>query len=233
MNIFCHFNEFKIRFLYIFFCFCVTFLISYLYVDVFLFLVIKPLNTNFIFMNLFEGFYCFFIMSLFLSLFFIYFFSINSFFDFIKSGLTKSEKNVFLFIIKVEYLICLFSILFSYYFLLPRLVHFFLSFEQSKVENLFNFFFQARLLDYLVIFYSTFILSFFLFQIPFSIFLAINFNIVQKGFFIKFRREFIVFFFLIGCFFSPPDVYSQIFLAFPCIYFYEFIIFIVIFTENL
>lgn len=232
MNIFWHFNELKIRFIYIFVCFFCTFLVSYINIDIFIFLMIKPLNTNFIFINLFEGFYCFFTTSIFLSCFFLFFIVLYSIFDFIKPGLTKNENKVLVFIIKVEFCINLLSIFFSYQIFLPHLISFLLSFEQNKNEHLFNFFFQARLLDYILISLSIFYLIFILFQFPFFIFLCIQFQIVSFNFFVQFRREFIVLFFLIGCLLSPPDIYSQILLAFPCVLLYELIIFIFIFLEN-
>nr|NP_066484.1 SecY-independent transporter protein [Rhodomonas salina]AAG17755.1 SecY-independent transporter protein [Rhodomonas salina] len=232
MNLFYHFAEFKIRFFYLFICFIFTFVSAYINIDAFIFLIIKPLNTNFVFMNLFEGFYCFFVMSFFLSLFFSFFLGVYSFFSFIKCGLTRNEKNVFLFVLKLEFVVGLFSIFFSYNIFLPQFIYFLLSFEQSKTDNLFNFFFQARLLDYIFVFWSIFFSAFFLFQIPFLIFLCVQFRIIDNNFLIRLRREFIIFFFLIGCILSPPDIYSQILLAFPCVFLYEIVIFFFIFTKN-
>lgn len=233
MNIFWHFTEFKLRFFYICFSFILTLLISYTNIDVFLFLITEPLKTNFIFINLFEGFYCFFIMSFFLSCFFILLVTFYSMFSFFKSGLTKNERDVFFFVIKLEFVISILSIVFSYQVFLPHLIHFLLSFEQNKIDNFFNFFFQARLLDYILISWSIFCLFFLLFQIPFLIFLSIQFQIVKNNFFIRFRREFIIFFLFVGCVLSPPDIYSQILIAFPCVFLYELVIFLVVFTENL
>lgn len=233
MNIYWHFSEVRIRLLYICFCFFSTFLVCYINVDVFIFLIIRPLRTNFIFINLFEGFYCFFLMSFFLSCFLTLFMVIYSTFDFVKSGLTKNEKNVLEFLFKLEIIISFFSIFFCYRLFLPHLIYFLLSFEQNKAENLFNFFFQPRLLDYILIFWSVFYLVFFLFQVPFLIFMCVQFRIVENSFFIRFRREFIVIFFFLGCLFSPPDIYSQVLLAFPCVFLYEAIIFSFIFVKNL
>lgn len=233
VNFFGHFNEFKIRFFYLSLSFICTFFISYANVDVFLFIIVKFLKVDFIFINLFEGFYCFLFMTLFLTCFFSFFVLVYSIFEFLKSGLTKNEKTILKFLIKGEFLIQLLTFFFSYKIFLPHLVNFLLSFEQNKNENFFNFFFQARLLDYIFIFWSTFSLIFFLFQIPFFIFLLIQFRLISNNFLIRFRREFIILFLFVGCIFSPPDLYSQILLAFPCFFFYEIMVFMFIFLDNL
>lgn len=233
MNIYLHFNELKIRFLYIVFSFFFTFMTSYLKIDVFLFLMSQILKTDFVFINLFEGLYCFFFSSFFLTCFFIFFIILYSIFDFLKCGLTKNERNIIFFLIKIEVFINFFCFFFSYQFFFPVLVNFLLSFEQNKNEHFFNFFFQARLFDFVLIFFSIFYMIFFFFQIPFIIFLSIQFEFVRFNFFVKYRREFIFIFFVLACFFSPPDLYSQFLLALPSIFLYESIIFIYVFLSNL
>ncbi len=195
-------------------------------------MIIKYFKTDFVFMSLFEGFYCFFLMSFFLACYFSLFVVVFSIFEFLKPGLTVNERNVSVFFIKGQFLIQFFSFLFLYKMFLPHLVKFLLAFEQNKNENFFNFYFQPRLLDYILVFWSVFYLIIFLFQISFFLFVLIQFRLVDIRFFIKNRREFIIFFLIIGCVFSPPDIYSQILLAFPCFLFYEIIIFFLIFINN-
>nr|YP_009476660.1 tatC [Storeatula sp. CCMP1868]AVM81153.1 tatC [Storeatula sp. CCMP1868] len=233
MNFFFHFNEIRIRFIYINFCFVLTFLASYNYSDILLFLMTKPLNKNFMFINIFEGFYCVFIVSVFLSLYFISFFSFYSLFDFLKPGLTKNETNLYLFIIRAEIFISLITFNFLYNIFLPHLIKFLLSFEQNQTNNLINFFFQARLLDYILVFWSLFCVIISLFQIPFLVFLSVQFKLVNNNFFIKFRREFIIFFFILGCLLSPPDILSQLLIVIPCLFFYEIFIFLFLFSINI
>lgn len=233
MNIYLHFNELKLRLFYYFFSFFLTFIISYLKIDVFLFLMSKLIKTNFVFIDLFEGLFCFFFSSLFLTCFFSLFIVLYSIFDFVKSGLTKNEKKIYIFFIKTEFIINCFCLFFSYKFFVPCLINFLLSFEQSKNEHFFNFFFQARLFDFVLIFFSIFYLVFFLFQLPFVVFVCVQFKLVKFNFFVQRRREFILIFFLLGCFFSPPDLCSQFLLAFPCFFVYEFIIFVYIFLANI
>ena len=144
MNFFYHLKEIKIRLIYILFCFFITFIFSYLYVETFIFLMVEPLNANFIFMTLFEGFYCFFFTAFLLTCFFTFFFFCYSIFDFLKPGLIKSEKSLFLFMIKLEINISFLAIFFSYNLFLPFTINFLLSFEQNKFDNFFNFFFSTQ-----------------------------------------------------------------------------------------
>jgi sec-independent protein translocase protein TatC len=168
MNLFYHINEIKVRFIYLFFCFIVTFIVSNLYIETFIFLIIKPLSLNFVFMNLFEGFYCFFLLAFFLTCFFTLFIFYFSIFDFLKPGMFKNETVLFLFVVKLEIKLSFLSILFSHNVFLPFTINFFLSFQQNKFDNLFNFFFQPKLLDYIL---------FFLFSI-FIFFLYFNFHLL-------------------------------------------------------
>lgn len=232
MNFFYHLKEIKIRLIYILFCFFITFIFSYLYVETFIFLMVEPLNANFIFMTLFEGFYCFFFTAFLLTCFFTFFFFCYSIFDFLKPGLIKSEKSLFLFMIKLEINISFLAIFFSYNLFLPFTINFLLSFEQNKFDNFFNFFFQPNLLDYIHFFFLSVFIFFFFFQFPLFVFLAVKTQLVGNDFFIKFRREFIFFFLLTGCLFSPPDFFSQILVALPICFLYEIIIFWFVFNNN-
>ncbi len=53
------------------------------------------------------------------------------------------------------------------------------------------------------------------FEIPVATFILINSNIVEKGALIKARPYIIVMFFIFAMFLTPPDVFSQLFLAMP------------------
>ena len=53
------------------------------------------------------------------------------------------------------------------------------------------------------------------FEIPVATFLLIRAGIVQKETLVKARPYLIVLFFIIGMLLTPPDIFSQLFLALP------------------
>jgi len=64
-----------------------------------------------------------------------------------------------------------------------------------------------------------------IFQIPLLFLLLIKFKKIDKISLKKFRKYYIILSFTIGAIFTPPDIFSQIFIAVIMILFYEIMVF--------
>jgi sec-independent protein translocase protein TatC len=237
LNIQFHFFELKLRFIYLCFSFFVTFLSSYLYSEILIYLYTLPLlkiqllsakliQSNFIFTNLSDVFHSHIYVTTSITLYFTFIIFIYHIFSYLSIGLFYYEKKRFLnfFYGLFLYFSCL--VFFITQFFLPIFIKFFLSFENIKQKNLFTIRYEANLFDYLVLNNLFIFFLVLICLIPPILFYISQINLVSSTFFKKHRRFFIISFFIIGGIFSPPDLYSQLLIAFPLLCCFEFILFI-------
>ena len=218
-------NELKARFCLISFSFIFTFMLVYFYKEVILFLMIKPnyinFNSNnlyFIFTNAIEIFYVYLNLTLFCCFQILIVYSTYHLSLFFSPALVIKEFK-FLYS-TVLYLVILWVILLNIlnFFIIPTSWGFFLSFQNSYAVNLH---FEAKLneylrfylnLYYLILYYSSFFVSlFFLFYYSIN-----NLNLVKNS-----RKFFYFNFILLSTVVTPPEVISQVFLSFFCVFIYE------------
>ena len=116
----------------------------------------------------------------------------------------------------------LIGLAFSFFFVLPLAVKFFLGFGSSDLQPLLS---VGKYLDFVI----TFVLPFgFIFELPLIIVVLAKLGIVGSAFLWKKQRLVIFMAFVIGAVISPtPDVFSQSMIAVPMILLYEISWFIV------
>jgi sec-independent protein translocase protein TatC len=237
LNIQFHFFELKLRFIYLCFSFFVTFISSYLHSEILIYLYTFPflkiqtissnlIQSNFIFTNLSDAFYSHIYVITSITLYFLFILLIYHIFSYLSLGLFRYEKERLLHFVYGLFLYFTCLLFFIIQFFLPLFLKFFLSFEKIKQKNLFTIRYEANLFDYIVLNNFFIVLLIFICLIPPTLFYICQINLVSNSFFKKHRRFFIISFFIIGGIFSPPDVYSQLLIAFPLLCCFEFILFI-------
>nr|YP_009476624.1 TatC [Chroomonas placoidea]AVM81117.1 TatC [Chroomonas placoidea] len=230
-----HFKELKYRILYISFSWLITFFFSYLnvtyiiYILTLPFLQIKKVNTNlnqsdFIFTNIFEAFSSYVLVSFVTTIYLLLPVISYSCFAFLKSGLMKHEQKYTIFMIKLFLLCCSLALLFTHQIFLPFILNFFLSFEELVKTNLFTLKLEPKILDYLCMIINSFFLFTLIFQIPFSLFLLLNQNLINVYFLEKNRKSFLIISVIAGGVLTPPDICTQLIIALPLCLFFEFIL---------
>lgn len=232
-----HFKEVRYRILYLSFSCLLTFFFSYLNITYLIYMFMLPFlnikkvdsilyQSDFIFTNVSEAFSSYILVSFIVTIYLLLPLILYSCFSFLKSGLTKHEKNSLAFIINFFLFCCILSIVFTHQIFLPLMLKFFLSFEELVKTNLFTLKLEPKILDFL---YMTvrFVFWFMLvFQMPFSLFFFLNQNLINLNLLEKNRKLFLLTFVIIGGFLSPPDVYTQLLIALPLCLFFEFILFL-------
>lgn len=130
---------------------------------------------------------------------------------FVAPGLYKHEKVL---VRNIAFLVSLFfalGVLFAYMVFLPLVVEYLVRFtNESSAFHVAPTI--SKTLGIVLVFAVVFGI---VFQLPLLMFLLSSLGIVKARAFIKFVRYFIVFAFIIGAIFTPPDVLSQILLALP------------------
>jgi len=212
-----HWYELKIRFFYLIISFVFTLVVSYFYSEVILYFYVAPFinefeEKKFIFTDLSEGFSSCLSVSFNTSILLWFILIVHSVNSFLICGLYKKEY----FILKSIFVLFSLSLIFSFYtynlFILPSIISFFGHFESSK---LFELSLEAKISDYLKLVFSCFYVISFTFQLPVIFFFLIYSNKIKVSFLMTKRKESIVFIFVLGALFSPPDILTQMLIVFP------------------
>ena len=229
-----YYLELKNRFTLLLFTWTFGVFICYLYKDVLLFLLIdssKHFNSNqensyFIFTNVSEIFYVYFELIFFIANQTVVIMCAYHTLLFLASGLYSFEflrlKNTLQFFI-ISW-IC--SILLLYNFVIPYTWEFFLSFQQTEANNqTVNFFFEAKIGEYLKYFIDLYYLCLINCQLLTIVVLILtNLSGTNKG--IKsFRKLFYFVFVIFSTLTTPPDIISQTILSLSLIVIYEILVF--------
>lgn len=146
---------------------------------------------------------------------------------FLTPGLYKFEQRYLFQMLSFFIFLLILSFIVTYIFIIPVVWNFFFTFENALgVVN-----FNLKMNEYLHTVYNLFFISLICFQLPFILKLGLDFKLFSLNTLINKRHFFIISFFLLAGIISPPDIYSQILLAFICILFFELTIFISIFSS--
>nr|YP_010516652.1 SecY-independent transporter protein [Haslea pseudostrearia]UXN44195.1 SecY-independent transporter protein [Haslea pseudostrearia] len=227
-NIYKYYIELKNRVFLLLLAWIATLLVSYIYKETLLFLIIRPsLNyTNvetvyFIFTDVTEIFAVYFKIIMFLGNHIIIGFSLYHLILFFYLGLYNTEYKKLSFTIKIVITFFLISILFFNKILLPTSWHFFLSFQSFSLLKSINLYFESKLNEYLT-FYIT---SYYVCVCYCQIFVLLIFFLehiktqVNK---IKQSRKILYYsFIIVSTLITPPDVISQLVLSLSLILIYE------------
>ena len=130
-------------------------------------------------------------------------------------ALTKSERAVLGLIVPTSVILFFAGLAFSFFFILPTALKFFMGFSSEDLETMFSF---KNYFDFVIMF----VLPFgFVFQLPLIITVLGKLGILTSEFLGRYRR--IVFFlsFVIGALVTSPDVFTQVAVAIPVMFLYE------------
>ena len=128
---------------------------------------------------------------------------------FISPGLYKKEKTFVGPLILSSILLFYAGIVFAYFVVSPIILSFFISSAPDSIQVMTDI---HKYLDFVL---KLFFAFGFAFEIPIATFLVITTGLVSKERIKTMRPYLIISFFVIGMFLTPPDIFSQLFLAIP------------------
>ena len=209
-----------------------VFCIIYIYKN-FLMSLILITNTKFlldmfdyfIYTSITEIFLVYIKLDFFLTSQIVYFMLFYHIICFFAYGTYKNEYRYLKYIYFISACLGILSIFFCNLIFIPFLLNFFLSFQDHSLQNI-SFYFEAKILDYLLFYINSQLGCFISFQICvililFSNYLSKNIKILKN------TRKIFYFILLVFCtLVTPPDIFSQIFLFLVLITGFEMLIFI-------
>jgi len=240
MSYFDHFRELRNRLILCFIFLISIFIISFFYSEKITNILTYPLydavvdkeNKRMIFTGLPEVFVSYLKISLFSSFLVSFPFFIIQMSLFISPALYKKEKKFFIPLFYSIPFLFYIGVLFSYFFLIPIIWDFFVSFENLKSSNYFSIELESKFNEYIrLTMYLLFSTGFaFLFPI-FLLFLAklkiINSEILRNN-----RKYYFIGILIFGAVFTPPDIISQLGIAIPLFIFFELSIYFIDFLNK-
>ena len=234
-----YFCEIKNRVVLVCFSWIFTLLVSYLNKEILLFLCIKPIiflfngsSFYFIATNLTDIFSTYVDLAYLMTISLTFIVICYHFLGFFNPALYIVEAEIIKFFSIVGIVLWLLSLQALHYIVLPFTLSFFLSFQNSSCINSVNIFLEARIIDYISLYISSYWVLTLTSQI-FLIFFSILSTLKNQLRFIKNTRKiFYLIFFLVATFLTPPDVGSQIFLGVSFVVIYELLIVITIFKSE-
>ncbi len=226
-----HFAELRSRLINIIIIYIIAFCIAYYFAEEIYFFAAKPLigilgsKTHFIYTGLTEAFFTYLNLAAKFAFVIILPVIIFHLYKFLAPGLYKNEKNMLRFLVISSPILFFLGICFVYNFVMPKAFEFLLSFQQNKnLEYSVNL--EAKINEYISLFTSLLLSFGIAFQLPIFILTLVFMNIIKAENLRKNRRFAIIFIFIIAGIITPPDVLSQLFLAFPLMGLYEITIII-------
>ena len=240
MSYFDHIRELRNRLIFCFIFLISIFIISFFYSEKITNILTYPLydavgdkeNKRMIFTGLPEVFVSYLKISLFSSFLVSFPFFIIQMSLFISPALYKKEKKFFIPLFYSIPFLFYIGVLFSYFFLIPIIWDFFVSFENLKSSNYFSIELESKFNEYIrLTMYLLFSTGFaFLFPI-FLLFLAklkiINSEILRNN-----RKYYFIGILIFGAVFTPPDIISQLGIAIPLFIFFELSIYFIDFLNK-
>ena len=141
---------------------------------------------------------------------------------FILPALTKQERKVSTVLVPSSVVLFFIGLAFSYFFVLPAGIKFFVGFATEDLQPLFS-----------IGQYLSFVISFLLpfgaiFELPLFIFVLAKMGVLTSSYLVGKRKLMLVMSFVIGAVISPtPDIFSQTMIAIPLLVLYELSILLV------
>ena len=128
---------------------------------------------------------------------------------FMSPGLYKSEKSFVAPLMVSTILLFSAGVVFAYLVVLPIIFKFFIGVAPESIQVMTDI---NQYLSFVIKLIFAFGIAF---EIPIATFLLIRTGIAKKESLIKARPYLIILFFVIGMLLTPPDIFSQLFLAIP------------------
>ena len=128
---------------------------------------------------------------------------------FMSPGLYKNEKSFVMPLMATTVILFTTGIAFAYFVVCPIIFKFFIASAPNSIQVMTDI---SQYLNFIIKLVFAFGVAF---EIPIATFLLIKSSIVKKELLIKSRPYLIILFFVIGMLLTPPDIFSQLFLALP------------------
>lgn len=218
-----HLSELRARLIRSFIAVAVGFVGSYFFKEKLFVLLTAPLakamtntgNSQMIFTGLPEAFFTYlkisFLSGIVLALPVVFY----EFWMFVSPGLYRTEKKYLIPIVLLSLVFFIVGASFGYFIVFPYGFEFFLGFANNSIQAM------PSMKEYLT-FASKMLLAFgVVFELPLVLTFFARMNIVSVAFLKKQRKYALLLFFIISAIITPPDVITQIMMAFPLIILYE------------
>ena len=171
-----------------------------------------------------EAFTTYLKLSFICALFFSFPIFCAEFYLFLSPALYKKEKKNILSVIFLSSLLFLSGALFSYYFILPLTLKFFIGFESNNLQNITNLItisLETKISEYLS-FVTSLIFGFGIaFQLPILLIFLMRIGILSAATLKQKRKYWIILIFILSAALTPPDILSQASLALLLIALFE------------
>ncbi|MDX2049662.1 MAG: twin-arginine translocase subunit TatC [Rickettsiaceae bacterium] len=235
-----HIRELKTRLIYSISFFALCFALTIVYSDKIYYAISLPLiqhgagKASFIYTDLSEAFFAKIDLSAKLAFIVTMPFIALQLYLFISPGLYKSELILVRYIIFSSVFLYILGVFFAYFIVMPKAFEFFLSFQTNSMQlgnvggiydNPVSISLHAKISEYIGLVSSLAFAFAIAFQLPVILLILTIFGIVSASFLATNRRFGILLIFIIAGIITPPDVLSQLLLAFPLVILYEITIF--------
>ena len=235
-----YYNEIKNRIVCIIYSFCISIWISYKYKTTLLYLLIKPSliyysekSFYFIYTNISELFYTYINLIITTAFQITIFYLIYQIFNFFNPGLYRNESSLLKKAIFVMWATWVSSILLIYNVVLPFSWEFFLKLQDKLEKNQIEFFFEAKLNEYLNFITTVFNTSMLYIFLIFLTFIYIYQLKNALEYLKKYRKKLYFIFFIIASIITPPDLISQITIGTSSIIIFEIYIYLLLLNNKL
>lgn len=184
-------------------------------------------NKRMIFTGLPEIFISYLKISLFAGFLVSFPFFILQLSIFISPALYKNEKKFFKPLFFFIPLLFYFGVLFAYFFLIPIIWNFFLSFENFSPSNYFSIELESKFNEYMKLTMYLLFSSGLSFLFPIVLLIFAKLKIINSRILKKNRNFFYIGILIFAALFTPPDLISQVGIAIPLFFFFEMSIFLI------
>ena len=210
-----HIMEIRLRIIYLILSFVITFLVCYYYSLELIYLFVKPLlkyQNTFMFTDLTEALYTTINHCLFTTIFVMLPFICYQIWCFlIPSSFLCERKKITSFCFSIIVLFFL-GVGISYFLLLPEVYSFLLHFEIKN--DLIILQLQPRIQSYIYLVWKFFILVGIFSQIPIIFFLFFQLKLLTAKYLSENRHFILIFCLILAALLSPPDIFSELSVAF-------------------
>lgn len=235
INIYKYYKELKNRFLLVVLAWTTTLLVSYIYKEILLFLIVKPsINYSnnatmyFIFTDVTEIFSVYIQIILFFGLHSVIIYTLYHLLVFFLLGLYKFEYEYLYFGLKSIGVVFVLSIFVFNNILLPITWHFFLSFQSFTFLTI-DLFFESKINEYLTFYMTSYYVCIFYCQIFVLLFFFFEHIKTDLKKIKRYRKVLYYSFVVISTLITPPDIISQIMISLTFIITFEILLFNFIF----
>lgn len=215
MSLIEHLQELRMRIIKSMVIVAIGFGISYFFADQLINFITAPAGKLY-YMSPAEGFFSYMKVSLVSGLLLALPFLLYQIWAFIIPSLTKYERTTLVLLVPSSFALFIGGLAFSYFFVLPASLKFFMGFETENLQPLLS-------LGQYISFIISLLLPFgIIFELPLFLIVLGKAGLISSAFLRSKRKAVLVLSFVVGAVISPsPDVFSQTMIAVPLVVLYE------------